>query len=298
MASELRNLVEREYHCRTGHAKALRGGYDCIVILIDCEDGKRVLKIAPGWRSAAQLEWSYGLVALAAPEMSQICAPFRSRDSTFVVTYADRQISLWPFIDGRPLDVSNELECDIAASTLAQLQRQLASSADRATKPYPDSRGPWITRPGLRAEHLEDADLDQWLSEQHEKEPNLGLIHGDYWCNNLICRGTKLIGIIDWDDTGLGRLDKELSRAVWEFCADSSRASLDMARARRFLEVYRDSGGIAPVDDLRFVVPFIREYLRNEIRRELRESANADTSDKGDLEINFQAFKNLRGVTI
>jgi Ser/Thr protein kinase RdoA (MazF antagonist) len=294
--ADLRNLVEREYNCRSGHARLLTGGYECAVILIDCGVGKRVLRIAPRWRSVEKLEWSYTLVALSAIEMPQLCAPIRTRDSSFVITYGDYPISLWPFVEGHPLDPSNESERDAAATTLARLQRQLARNADRIARPYPSSSELRVSFPEPMAEFLKDEELDQRLVEQDGKGAALeGLIHGDYWCNNLICDKSEVVGIIDWDDTGPGRLDKELSRALWEFCADTAQVRLNMARASRFVDVYRNSGGLVPVDDLRFVVPYIREYLRNEIQRELKAAANAEPFDQTNLEISLLAFAKLRG---
>jgi Ser/Thr protein kinase RdoA (MazF antagonist) len=294
--AELRSLVEQAYNCRLGHAKLLTGGYECVVILIDDRDNRRVLRVAPRWRSVERLEWSYELVALASLEMAQICAPIRARDSGFVITYADQPISLWPFVEGRPLDASNEEERDAAATALAQLQRQLVRSADRVLKPCFSCDELRVSCPKPIPAFLKDEELDQWLVEQDGRASPLDrLIHGDYWSNNLVCQKGKLIGIIDWDDTGPGRLDRELARALWEFCADSNEARINMTHALRFLDVYRNSGGLVPVDDLSFVVPFIREYLRNEVQRELKAAANAQPFDHPNLEISLRAFAKLRG---
>jgi Ser/Thr protein kinase RdoA (MazF antagonist) len=294
--ADFRSLVEQAYNCRLGHAKLLTGGYECVVILIHDRDNKRVLRVAPRWRSVEKLEWSYALVALASLEMTQICAPIRARDSSFVITYADQPISLWPFVEGCPLDASNEEERDAAATALAQLQRQLVRSADRLPKPYFSSNELRVSCPKPMPNFLKDEELDRWLVEQDGRaSPLEGLIHGDYWSNNLISQKGKLVGIIDWDDTGPGRLDKELARALWELCADSSEVRINMAHALRFIDVYRDSGGLVSVDDLSFVVPYIREYLRNEVQRELKAAANAQPFDHPNLEISLRAFAKLRG---
>jgi hypothetical protein len=113
--------------------------------------------------------------------------------------------------------------------------------------------------------------------------------------NNLLFRGDRIVGVIDWDDARIASVERELSCAVWEFCADPIQSTLDPLRAARFLDVYTAHGGPVPATDRTFIVPFIRDYLRCEIRRAL---TTGDEIDGGCLESEMQAFVYLRGRSL
>ena len=298
LSDEFRVIAEQEYGCRINGAKVLKGGYESAVFLVECRDDLRVLKIGPKWRSSAELEWSYRLAAYAASQMSEVLVPYRARDRRRVTRHAGRPISLWPFVEGRKLNFGSTPDRDLAASMLARLQRRLATRVSTVLRSPTSSRAP-MQRARMMPNALKDLELDQWLADRRATQPvPRGPIHGDYWSNNLICRGTKIVGIIDWDDARIGSLDRELSCAVWEFCAGPSQSKLDVVRATRFLDVYGENGGPVPVKDRAFVVPFIREHLRYEIKRSLIAEECGETFEEGNMDDNKSAFEYLRGRSL
>ena len=44
-----------------------------------------------------------------------------------------------------------------------------------------------------------------------------GLIHGDYFRGKL-CRGTDVVGLVDFEEARVDWLAFDLASAVWEFC--------------------------------------------------------------------------------
>jgi Ser/Thr protein kinase RdoA (MazF antagonist) len=298
LSDELRAITEQEYRCPIDGAEVLKGGYESAVFLVDCGNDLRVLKIGPKWRSSAELEWSYRLAANAACAMPEVSVPFVTRDRRLVTRRAGRPISLWPFIEGRKPDVGSTPDRDLTALMLASLQRQLAMCLPSIRRPATSPRAP-MQQARMMPNALKDRELDRWLADRRATQPiPRGPIHGDYWSNNLILRGAKIVGIIDWDDARIGSLDRELSCAVWEFCAAPSQQKLDVGSATRFLDVYGENGGPVPVKDRTFVVPLIREHLRYEIRRALVAEESGETFEEGNMDHNKTAFEFLRGVSL
>ena len=66
------------------------------------------------------------------------------------------------------------------------------------------------------------------------------------------------------------------------------------ARAYRFLEVYRDSGGPLATDRVGFLVPWIREHLRYEIRRDIGIAEAGGPADEDYAADQVEAFLALR----
>ena len=68
----LSGAVEVSFGCRIGRMRGLEGGEE--VFLVDTEVGERVLRLGPGWRSSAELDWSYALASYAAAKMDEVGA--------------------------------------------------------------------------------------------------------------------------------------------------------------------------------------------------------------------------------
>lgn len=287
------------YGLRIRARSTLLGGEECEVAHIDCAEGRWVLKIGPAWRSTAELEWSYAIAAQAAIAMQEVSAPCTVRDGGFVIRYCGRPLSIWPFIEGCNLKCSDPHELDLAASTLARLQRELANIPHPGPRPQTPATSPLMQLAPVDSPIVVDHELDQWLTEWRRISSAAQTpIHGDYWPNNLIRRGMKIVGIIDWDDARIGSIDSELSFAVWDFCMDPLKATLDLARASRFLDVYTNSDGPLLTDDRAFVVPLIREHLRHRIRRALGAAESGLPFNRAVLEADSRAFLNLRQSSI
>src|SRR4029077_6723447 len=289
LPADFQVAVERAYGYRIVRSQPLNGGFEAAVYRVECEDRSRVLRIGQLWRRAEELQESYSFAAHAAQGMLEVPAPCQTLGGAFVTQHSNRPISLWPFIEGRSVDPTNEAECGAAALTLARLHRELASApvSQRSARAQP--RDPRLD--GTNSDELDDDELDQWLIDHLVRPSALGAVHGDYWFNNLIFDGDKIVGIVDWDDARTASLERELACAVWDFCSDPLRSVLDRHRAERFLEIYTFNEGPASVADRTFIVPFIRDYIRSEVRRAL---LMGGTVEGRSLDNEIRAFWDLR----
>ena len=92
------------------------------------------------------------------------------------------------------------------------------------------------------------------------------MTHGDYYRGNVRCVDGRIVALFDWDDACYWTLENELAWSLWELTQADDAATLDVDRARRFLDVYAAAGGPVSFGSLDFIVPFIRDDLRTEIR--------------------------------
>jgi aminoglycoside phosphotransferase (APT) family kinase protein len=104
------------------------------------------------------------------------------------------------------------------------------------------------------------------------------LLQGDFWGGNMLWRDGQLVGVIDWEDAGLGEPLKDLAEArvelIWLFgvgAADHflthyrSRVALDYTNLAYWdlcatLRLWRLTGG-----DWSWLVNFVGEYGRSDI---------------------------------
>jgi Ser/Thr protein kinase RdoA (MazF antagonist) len=68
----------------------------------------------------------------------------------------------------------------------------------------------------------------------------LGYLHGDFIPNNVLYRDDGIASILDWERVGVGPRSLELVRATAFWFTDPDDGSLDLRRARAFIETYSD----------------------------------------------------------
>jgi hypothetical protein len=108
------------------------------------------------------------------------------------------------------------------------------------------------------------------------------------------CVNHRIVALFDWDDACYWTLENELAWSVWEFAQADEAATLDLDRARRFLDVYAECGGPAALGEVGFIVPFIRDDIRTEIREAIALAEAGRASDSAYLRRSMEAFVNLR----
>jgi Ser/Thr protein kinase RdoA (MazF antagonist) len=273
----------------------LHGGEESSVTRVRSGDASFIVRVSPAWRTLAELAWAYELAAFAATEIPEALAPVRARDGSLAFEQDGRVVSVFPFVDGEVLDRSSERERDSAARLLARLHRVLPSWPN--ARPRPASRPnvpvlvPRIDPPGLA-----DPALDAAV-HRLSVTATPALAHGDYYRGNVRCVDHRIVALFDWDDLGVWTLENELAWSVWEFTQADDAATLDLSRARRFLDVYSASGGTAPLGDLGFIVPFIRDDIRTEIREAAAMAEAGHVPDPVYVQRSNEAFVNLARVT-
>jgi Ser/Thr protein kinase RdoA (MazF antagonist) len=138
--------------------------------------------------------------------------------------------------------------------------------APRLALAIPERR--WLATGDSGSSQLPDEDLDSWLirwrSDPAIREP-AGLVHGDFYRRNILCRDDRIVGLIDWDDVRHDLLIADLAWAVWELAKSQDGTMLLLDRAEAFLSAYEEAGGL--VRRAEALVPLIRVHLRYEVDR-------------------------------
>lgn len=68
----------------------------------------------------------------------------------------------------------------------------------------------------------------------------LGYLHGDFIPNNVLYRDHEIVCVLDWERVGVGPRGLELVRATAFWFTDPDDGSLDLQRARAFVEAYSE----------------------------------------------------------
>jgi Ser/Thr protein kinase RdoA (MazF antagonist) len=71
----------------------------------------------------------------------------------------------------------------------------------------------------------------------------MGVVHGDYYRRNLLCRDRRIVGVIDWHEADVRPLIAEVAFAAWEMAHDDDLRFLP-DRARFFVNAYANEGPI------------------------------------------------------
>lgn len=231
-----------------------------------------IVRLSPEWRTPQELAWAYDAARSLASLIPQVVGPVPALDGS-VVVLSDRQpVSVWPEVVGVHADRDDESIRAQAAAILARLHR-IAMGL-----PAPSRRPPSYRLPGSGPidDDLGDADLTdsirRWKARDAVNYP-LGLVHGDFYRRNLLCRDGTIVGIIDWDDVRYDWLITELAWATWEFSKNPAGDRIVADRAASFLVSYRKAGG--PDYPPQLIAPLIRQRLRDEICQS-RDAATRD----------------------
>lgn len=277
--------IETHHHLQVTDCSRLAGGEETGVFLLTTVAGAKVMRVSPRWRLVEELDWSYSLSIGARQMVGEVIAPQPTDSGQLLVREGAFPISIWPYVPGAVLDRRIESQRDAAAALMGRLHRGLHGYSDLFA-PRPGNPNAPNARPSEREpKEIADDHLDRWLSDNRDTFRLPGLLHGDFWHNNLIWDGSRIAGLLDWDDARHGNIYREIASSVWEFCEDPLTLQLDLVSADRFLDVYYEAGGIAPLEDRSFLMPLVRDYLRAQVRYIV--------NNKDELSIETEHFQNL-----
>jgi len=290
------NVVSEHYGLHVTPVEQLSGGEESDVYRVFNSNGVFVLRIGPAWRSVAELVWSYSRAYEASQQIPEVTSPLLSRNGMPVVEAENRPLSLFPFVEGMPLDRDDDSQRDQAAVLLARLHKHFIGSTGHDQRPPTSTNAPGVRKPRHDPPEIFDPNLERYLSETRLERHHLrATIHGDFYRGNVLCRDKRIQGLIDWDDCRIGDLYQDLAWSIWEFAKDAATGDrLDECRAMRFVNVYRQSAGPVSIDGLGFVVPLIRKHLRYEIRRDVAARENGEYMDEEYLAGQIRAFQSLK----
>jgi Ser/Thr protein kinase RdoA (MazF antagonist) len=127
---------------------------------------------------------------------------------------------------------------------------------------------------------LSDPELDAWrlaFAERADSKRSSawlrkGLVHGDFFSENVRWNGARVTAIIDWGGTKLDFHVCELAFATWAF-GQGDYSKLDEARPTAFLAGYRQERGPWQPELEEALIPLMRASLRDYIREVVRDDA-------------------------
>ncbi|MDQ2760488.1 MAG: phosphotransferase [Actinomycetota bacterium] len=291
LSAQLIDVVRSRYGLAVCAASALLGGYDhwAESWRLDTDRGSLVLRVDRSIRSQTA-RWLSDVIARAARAGVPCQAPMPTIDGQPAVAFDDATILITAFTNGATLDRDDPVQVHAAGATLAHLHNALKGQTAPRPTPSPWDACFWP------AEHdppeLCDRQLDSWhqaFISRASNDHRLGVVHGDFYAGNLIWNGQQVAAVIDWAEARIDAPARELAWATWEFGHDRDSQTLDIDRARTFLQGYHDVTGAWQ--------PGLEQSLIPLMRVELRRNARYSLGDPGEIEYNSslrRAFAGLR----
>ncbi|RCK70484.1 aminoglycoside phosphotransferase [Desertihabitans brevis] len=128
-------------------------------------------------------------------------------------------VAVLPELSGDWLDITDESAVRDAGACLARLHEALADcSGDRLPRGARTSASPtdirhWVTAEGHRLPDDVARRLDELLTDLPELDDRPQLVHQDYRAANLLVRDGRVVGVLDFDELGIGRRVHDLAHA-------------------------------------------------------------------------------------
>ena len=295
----LLHQLERHYdHSFEGEWTQLTGGYECDVWRVSSDVADYVVRICPAWRSDAELQWTYDFVTICAQHIPQVVAPIQTREGTHFIKHDDRAVLVFPYINGTPLDRGNDSLIRHSAELLAKIHLISQDLPTLTKRPPSHPSAPKDVPNQSDPDYIQDPQLDGWYKDFIEQSnPQMGIMHGDYYRANILCQSDQVVGIVDWDECNTVPILAEVAWATWEQCHTESGDTLDMDKTKLFLQSYREVNDSIPSEAFHALIPLIRHHLRFEIRRSLAMEEAGESWDNDYRLQEIQAFANLRDMT-
>lgn len=279
----MKDVLETAYSLSfDGEWTQLDGGYECDVWKVD----SLIVRMCPEWRTDAELRWVYDLVTHCAQHIPQVIAPIKTKDGQPFIRINNRPVLVFSFIEGSR---DNTLITE-AAKALANIHKA-AMDWPQLNTPRPSPAQPKVQV--IDPEYLKDSELDTWQNTTYANmSKTKGIMHGDFYAGNILCKNRRITGIIDWDECRDGPIIEEVAWAMWEFCHTGD--ILDTDKAKAFLNAHHESNPILSQSEYQAIIPLIRNHLRYEIRRSLAAEQNGDDWDDDYRQMEIRAFRNLQ----
>ncbi len=271
--------LRKRYRLDIGGGAALAGGYDVWAQSwrLESDHGPVVVR-ADHRLSPETAGWLSDVQRRVAERGVPCCQPLCAHDGSVAFRAGGATITVREFAEGAELDRDDPAQVSAAGATLGLLHRAgLDMEVERpAPSPWDASFWPGTDDPPA----LHDQELDCWdeaFTGDGGRGFARGLVHGDFWSDNIIWSAGHVAAVIDWSEARLDLLARELAWATWEFGHDGAY-ELDVERARTFLGGYREvcgpwEHGLADV----FIVL---------MRVQLRLNARYSLADAGDVAYN------------
>jgi aminoglycoside phosphotransferase (APT) family kinase protein len=204
-------------------AQALTGGISAQTSLLSVQDGKdQIIQLVVRCPGLRDLELHPHMVSHEFRLLSYLYEAGLPVPRPYFIdadgTYLSRPCLVYSYIPGHTLSNPKDLSPYLGqmADTLALIHR--FSTTELTFLPMrKEEIASWLTQPGLEDEARA---LLQAAWPWGQKNRSV-LLHGDYWPGNILWRGERLVGVIDWEDAALGDPLADLAstrlEVLWSF---------------------------------------------------------------------------------
>lgn len=244
----------------------LYGGEEADVWAASSAGQRFVIHISAPWRPSSEVAWAHAVSTQAATAVPEAIAPISVRGETSF-SWHGRHVAVFPYIEGERLDREDPEQVADAARLLARIHAALLD-----WQPYLD---PVMLGPSVVDDLLAEPELDAWWSRRLP-EVRLSVCHGDYYRRNVLVADRRIRGVIDWNESHVGPLVREVAFAAWEFGHDESMG-LVRERFRLFVDAYRSEATHLSDWEYTLVEGAACIGLRDNIRYALRRGASLET---------------------
>lgn len=278
LAPALVEALRAHYQLEVRSTSPLPGGYDIWAESWRVESDRGPLVVRAD-RSVSPLtaSWLSDVTRRAADAGVPCCSPLPAADGAVALSTGDATVTVCPFVSGCGLDRDDPAQVRTAGATLGLLHN--ASPGGLPPRPAPS---PWDAC-FWAADHdppaLHDAQLDAWheaFMRHRERRFRHGMVHGDFWADNILCAAGRVASVIDWSEARVDVLARELAWATWEFGHDETSRELDIDRARTFLAGFRAVSGPWEPGLADVFMPLMRVELRLNVRYSLDDPDDAE----------------------
>lgn len=244
----------------------LHGGEEADVWATSSDRQRFVIHVSAPWRPRSEVAWAHAVSTQAAVAVPEAVAPISVRGETSF-SWNGRLAAIFRYVDGEPLDREDAGQVVDAGRLLARIHAALL-------KWQPTHPHPVMLAPSVVEDQLAEPELDAWWSRCL---PDLrhGVCHGDYYRRNILVAGRRVRGVIDWNESHVGPLVREVAFAAWEFGHDEEM-HLVHDRFRLFVNAYRSEATHLPEWEYTLVDGAARIGLRDNVRYALRRGVSVE----------------------
>jgi len=289
---ELSQIVEDCGLVRLTDSREVPSGCDSTHYLLETVKGKFFLKV-DGTKSESEVKREIDLLIFLRKHGFPCPEPVADRKGRHYREWAGKCVSLYRYIDGHGLTRKHiAAQLENAGRTLATLHGigkaykkgvESRFNFERVADLYADVRA---RLPGYFKNVTRTLD-DEADYLQHYLEAKLpkGIIHGDLYPDNLLFKGQKIVGVLDFEAAGRGKFIYDMATAVNALCFDGNSYHLPLFEA--FVSGYESLRTLALAEWDAFPNELRFSAFRLTVTR-LRDAFMDQRDDRGGANKNFK----------
>lgn len=249
-----------DFNAEVRSIRLLSGGLLNSNFRVDLAIGPALLRVYPEGRNIEEIRFEIEVLERLAGSTCKAPVPLAGGK---IGSVRGRPFVLLSFLPGRTLqeeDIDERL-CVDAGALLGRLHSALNGLSPKSTKPRHDIGyiADLIEETAAsvaldNARKLEQLSKIVWdhVGGRDEWGPADGIVHGDYYVENLIRDPSGDLAVVDFDDAYYGTIAFDVAIGAMEFAAKSDQR-IDPIRSARFVQAYTRAAGRSPLapDEMR-----------------------------------------------